>query len=449
VIDYDLRNSGFINYDALSNIERELREQYAIQETEGIRYKRPEDLDTIFRTQAAKLAAQGVESVYDLTPAPYEFQGDDRGTVTNLLNKRTGDVLREARLREGWEEDPTAVAFKKTKNLEGKTVNQPIELQSREEGFDRWGYDTSVEGMAHYGINFVDGVPVFTPYYKDTSSEIFGVNLEDAVKTAIAVAGIYYGGSALLGSGAGTAGAGATAGTAGAGAAGAGAASTGAAAGTGLTAGAGGATGLTAGAAGVTGLTAPAGFTLAPTLGTSLAAGGAGLGLLDGAQFPVEGLQATSSTVPSTAASFGTTTAAEGLAIPTTPGLSAMGGAQGLTVPVAGGTISQLGLVPTGAVPALGPDGFFSTSLVNDPNVLGNAVFSTDSLLLPAAASSGMSLSNALQAGNLANTIFNPPKLPQQGLLGGRQQSQFSLPQAQPTVIGLLPLAERYRRSLI
>jgi hypothetical protein len=126
-----------------------------------------------------------------------------------------------------------------------------------------------------------------------------------------------------------------------------------------------------------------------------------------------------------------------------------MGGAQGLTVPVAGGTISQLGLVPTGAVPALGPDGFFSTSLVNDPNVLGNAVFSTDSLLLPAAASSGMSLSNALQAGNLANTIFNPPKLPQQGLLGGRQQSQFSLPQAQPTVIGLLPLAERYRRSLI
>ena len=448
MIDYDLRNSGFINYDALNNIERELREQYAIQETEGIRYKRPQDLDTIFRTQAAKLAAQGVESVYDLTPAPYEFQGDDRGTVTNLLNKRTGDVLREARLREGWEEDPTAVAFKKTKNLEGETVNQPIELQSRAEGFDRWGYDTSVEGMAHYGINFVDGVPVFTPYYKDTSSRIFGIKIEDAVKAAAAIAAAYYGGSALLSSGAGTAG------TA---AAGTGAASTGAAAGTGLTAGAGGVTGLTAGTASTgigagaigTGLTAPAGFTLAPGVGASLAAGGAGLGLLDGAQFPVDGLQATASNVPSTAASFGTTTAAEGLAIPTTPGLSAMGGAQGLTVPVAGGTISQLGLVPTGAVPALGPDGFFSTSLVNDPNVLGNAVFSTDSLLLPAAASSGMSLSNALQAGLLANTIFNPPKLPQQGLLGGRQQSQFSLPQAQPTVIGLLPLAERYRRSLI
>ncbi len=217
MIDYDFRDSGFINYDALNNIERELREQYAIQETEGIRYKRPEDLGTIFRTQAAKLAAQGVESVYDLVPAPYEFQGDDRGTVTNLLNKRTGDVLREARLREGWEEDPTAVAFKKTRNLEGETVNQPIELQSRAEGFDRWGFDTSVEGMAHYGINFVDGVPVFTPYYKDTASRIFGVKIEDAVKAAAAIAAAYYGGSYLLGgetaAAAGAAEAGAAAGT--------------------------------------------------------------------------------------------------------------------------------------------------------------------------------------------------------------------------------------------
>lgn len=423
--DYDLRNRGFINYDALNNIERELREQYAIQETQGVRYKQPQDLDTIFRTQAAKLAAQGVESVYDLTPAPYEFQGDDRGTVTNLLNKRTGDVLREARLQEGWEEDPTAVTFKKTKNLQGETVNQPIELQSRAEGFDRWGYDTSVEGMAHYGINFVDGVPVFTPYYKDTSSKIFGINLEDAVKTAIAVVAAYYGGSYLLGGE--TAAAGATAGTAGTGAGISGA-------------------GLTSAEMA---LLKGAETYGAGTAGLSAGAGATGFSLLEGAQFPVEGLQATSSTVPSTAASFGTTTAAEGLAIPTTPGLSAMGGAQGLTVPVAGGTISQLGLVPSGAVPSLGTDGFFGPSQINDPNVLGNAVFSTDTLTLPASASSGLGVRDALQAANLANTIFNPPKLPQQGLLGGRQQSQFSLPQAQPTVIGLLPLAERYRRSLI
>jgi hypothetical protein len=398
MIDYNFRDSGFINYDALNNIERELREQYAIQETEGVRYKRPQDLDTIFRTQAAKLAAQGVESVYDLVPAPYEFQGDDRGTVTNLLNKRTGDVLREARLKEGWEEDPTAVTFKKTKNLEGKTVNQPIELQSREEGFDRWGYDTSVEGMAHYGINFVDGVPVFTPYYKDTSSEIFGVNLEDAIKTAIAVAAIYYGGSALLSSGAGTAG------TA---AAGTGAASTGAAAGTGLTAGAGGATGLTAGAAGVTGLTAPAGFTLAPTLGTSLAAGGAGYGLLD---------STLTSSVGETGLLPGATEGFQASAIPSAPG---MGGAQGLTVPVAGGTVTASGLIPTGAtVPLGGPE---------------------------------RSLLDNLRTANSVRNLLSPPTIQQPGQQQpmSRPQSQFSLPAPQPTVLGLLPLAERYRRSLL
>jgi hypothetical protein len=48
-------------------------------------------------------------------------------------------------------------------------------------------------------ITFSSGVPVFTPYYKDTSSKIFGINVEDAVKTAIAIAAIYYGGSYLLG----------------------------------------------------------------------------------------------------------------------------------------------------------------------------------------------------------------------------------------------------------
>jgi hypothetical protein len=403
VIDYNFRDSGFINYDALNNIERELREQYAIQEAEGIRYKRPEDLGTIFRTQAAKLAAQGVESVYDLVPSSYEFQGDDRGTVTNLLNKRTGDVLREARLREGWEEDPTAVAFKKTRSLEGETVNQPIELQSRAEGFDRWGFDTSVEGMAHYGINFVDGVPVFTPYYKDTSSRIFGIKIEDAVKAAAAIAAAYYGGSALLSSGAGTAG------TA--------AAGTGATAGTGLTAGAGGATGLTAGTASTgigagaigTGLTAPAGFTLAPTLGTSLAAGGAGYGLLD---------STLTSSMGETGLLPGATEGFQASAIPSAPG---MGGAQGLTVPVAGGTVTASGLIPTGAtVPLGGPE---------------------------------RSLLDNLRAANSIRNLLTPQQqmgLPQQGLLGGGQARgvDFS-PMYQNTAVGLLPTAEIFRRSLI
>lgn len=399
MIDYDFRDSGFINYDALNNIERELREQYAIQETEGIRYKRPQDLDTIFRTQAAKLAAQGVESVYDLTPAPYEFQGDDRGTVTNLLNKRTGDVLREARLQEGWEEDPTAVTFKKTRNLEGETVNQPIELQSRAEGFDRWGYDTSVEGMAHYGINFVDGVPVFTPYYKDTSSKIFGINLEDAAKAAVAVAAIYYGGSYLLGGE--TAAAGATAGTAG----------TGAGAGTGT---------AIVGTPGVSTIYPVA----APSIGVStlapqaIGAGATGFSLLEGAQFPVEGLKAAASTAPSVTAPFATATA-PGFQASAIPGLSAMGGAQGLTIPVTGGTITGGGLIPAGAP-------------------------------IPLGGGSELSLLDAARGLNtLKDLTFKPPQPGQQQQPMRRPQSQFSLPAPQPTVVGLLPLAERYRRSLI
>jgi len=390
MIDYDLRNSGFINYDALSNIERELREQYAIQETQGVRYKQPQDLDTIFRTQAAKLAAQGVESVYDLVPAPYEFPGDDRGTVTNLLNKRTGDVLREARLKEGWEEDPTAVTFKKTKNLEGETVNQPIELQSRAEGFDRWGYDTSVEGMAHYGINFVDGVPVFTPYYKDTSSKIFGVNLEDAVKTAIAVAAVYYGGSALLGSGAGT-------GTA------------------------------IVGTPGVSTIYPVA----APSIGVST--------LAPQAIGATGSLLAADAALASGGAPISTATAvpAGQLAYP--------------AVEVA--SIPNASLAPTSfqaALPGLGIE--TAASAAPFTAAPGSFQAAVPSLLAPTASGSSL-LSNVrdvARLGDLANTIFNPPKLgsgQQQPIR--RPQSQFSLPAPQQTVVGLLPLAERYRRSLI
>jgi len=391
--DYDLRDSGFINYDALSNIERELREQYAVQETEGVRYKRPEDLGTIFRTQAAKLAAQGVESIYDLVPSSYEFQGDDRGTVTNLLNKRTGDVLREARLQEGWEEDPTAVTFKKTKNLEGKTVNQPIELQSREEGFDRWGYDTSVEGMAHYGINFVDGVPVFTPYYKDTASKIFGVKIEDAVKAAAAIAAAYYGGSALLSSGAGTA-----------------------ATGTAIV-----------GTPGVSTIYTVA----APSIGVST--------LAPQAIGATGSLLAADAALASGGAPISTATAvpAGQLAYP--------------AVEVA--SIPNASLAPTSfqaALPGLGVE--TAASAAPFTAAPGSFQAAVPSLLAPAASGSSL-LSNVrdvARLGNLANTIFNPPKLgsgQQQPIR--RPQSQFSLPAPQPTVVGLLPLAERYRRSLI
>jgi len=389
-----------IDYQAVDNITNELRDQYAIQEESGYRYKKPKDLEDIFRVQAGKLAAQGVKTIYEIAPASWTVEKTGR-EVTNLINTRTGDVLLEARLQEGWEEDPTAFTFKQTRNADREVVNAPIELQKRGEGFDRWGFDTSVEGMAHYGVTFSSGVPVFTPYYKDTSSKIFGINLEDAAKAAVAIAAIYYGGSYLLG--------GETAAAAGAAEAGA------------ATAGAGG--------------------------------GSSTISLLEGMQFPIEGLQGVASTAPSAAAQFATA-ATPGLTVPTIPGLTAMGGAQGLTIPVAGGTISQLGLVPTGATPILGDP----SSFINDPNLLGNAVFSTDTLMLPG--ETGLSLLDGLKTGkdildvvNAVDSLLNPPSNQtqprQQQQPMSRPQSQFSLPAPRQTVAGLLPLAERYRRSLI
>jgi hypothetical protein len=59
-----------------------------------------------------------------------------------------------------------------------------------------------------------------------------------------------------------------------------------------------------------------------------------------------------------------------GLKAPTTPNLATMGGGQGLTADVEGGTVGEMGLTPDTAAPILGdPD-----SMINDPNVLGREV---------------------------------------------------------------------------
>ena len=239
-----------------------------------------------------------------------------------------------------------------------------------------------------------------------------------------------------------------TAGLAGVGplAGGASAAGGGAALGTGLTAGAGGVTGLTAGAAGVTGLTAPAGFALAPALGATL--GTAALGttssslgspnIFEGATFPQQGLQ-----VPPINSSQvalipeGTALAGQGLQVPTLPGLSAMGGGTGLAVGVPGGTVTQLGFVPTGATPVLGDP----ASFINNPDVLGNTVFSTDYLAAPGAAASGISASDALRLANQAAGLLGAgqnPLVPQGGTGGlpGRAAGQVDYS-------GLLALLQR------
>jgi hypothetical protein len=92
-----------------------------------------------------------------------------------------------------------------------------------------------------------------------------------------------------------------------------------------------------------------------------------------------------------------------------------MGGGTGLAVGVPGGTVTQLGMVPTGATPVLGDP----ASFINDPNVLGNTVFTTDTLLAPGAAT-GPSVTDTLQNLNRLRGLLgageNPLVPQQQGL---------------------------------
>lgn len=187
---------------------------------------------------------------------------------------------------------------------------------------------------------------------------------------------------------------------------------TGMAGGTGLTAGAGGVTGLTAGTGGATGLLAPAGFTLAPELGASLlAAGGASnAGLLDTTKFPTS--------IPEMGGGTGLTptTAGQGLQVPTSPNIASMGGAQGLTVPVTSGTITQMGLTPTGATPVLGNP----SSFINNPEVLGQPIIQQGT-------PTGISPTDALRA---ANTIRQ--------LAEGQQQQKTPEQQAGQMAAGVV-----------
>lgn len=88
------------------------------------------------------------------------------------------------------------------------------------------------------------------------------------------------------------------------------------------------------------------------------------ISLLDTVKFPTS--------IPEMGGGTGITpgAAGQGLQLPTSPNIASMGGGQGLTVPVTGGTISQMGLTPTGATPVLGSP----SSFINNPEVLGQPV---------------------------------------------------------------------------
>jgi len=124
--------------------------------------------------------------------------------------------------------------------------------------------------------------------------------------------------------------------------------------------------------------------------------------LIDGANFPpaAEGMGGGTGITPGAAG--------EGLQLPTTPNIGAMGGGQGLLVPVAGGTVGALGFTPAGAVPILGDPGSF----INNPDVLGQPVLAQGS------PNPLISVQDALRGARLASNLLTPQQqqVPQQDI---------------------------------
>jgi len=140
-----------INNTTVNKLADQLKAQYdAIKENAGYTYAKEENLDDIFKAQAAKLAVNGINDLADV--------GEKDGM---LVNKVTGDVIKKVELKgEDWKNDGST-AFKLTED---------IKIEDRG-AFQRWGKDVSTPGQADYGINFVDGQAVMVPIWKDTKTD--------------------------------------------------------------------------------------------------------------------------------------------------------------------------------------------------------------------------------------------------------------------------------------
>ena len=392
------------------------------------------DLPTIFNQQAAQLADAGVTSITNL-----------RIQDGKLIDSATGKTV-------------------STSNLGGQVA------VDRDTGVQKWGdIFTGVKGGANYGIQALDdGSVVLFPAWeksKSLTSQIVGSDLFKVASLALAAYGVYNLGTTLAGAG----------GAEAVSAAAAGGASVAPQSFQALLAEKGIQTAATTAgstavpgsfAAALPGLVAPVGILDLPSYG-----------LLDETTFPQDGI---STTIPPGGADMGV---AQGITVvppatvgaPATiagleaPGLSAMGGAQGVTVPVTTpvtmpngqvvmqpGVVSEMGFVPSTATPALGDP----SSFINDPNLLYDpntpgAVISEDYLATNFSTPSGISIKDALDAARLGKQLLTPQQQMQQGGLlsvGGGQAQPMGVdfsPLYGQTVVGLLPLAEQYRRSLL
>jgi hypothetical protein len=117
-----------------------------------------------------------------------------------------------------------------------------------------------------------------------------------------------------------------------------------------------------------------------------------------------------------------------------------------------GGTGASIGSALASTFP--GETVFTSQGLLSGGSTLDP--FAKDIAGITSTADSGIGLTDALRAANSINSLLNPPTIQQQAGLpqaqsvgGGQARGVDFSPLYQNTLVGLLPLAERYRRSLI
>jgi hypothetical protein len=217
-----------IDKDAEETIYQELKTQYDLAAEGGYKYKHESDLDEIFRSEAAKLAAGGVKSIYDIGTRETErsstvsgvykvgdnyFYDEDSGEgsinrvmidpekvlnveetfktvysddtgqyvevpagltvkvaedpLVELVNKNTGDPLYDVILQGNYREDPTSYKFR---------GNETIDVEQRG-GYERIHYNTKVRDMADYSFQMIsDGqgneIPFMVPVFKSTKTDL-------------------------------------------------------------------------------------------------------------------------------------------------------------------------------------------------------------------------------------------------------------------------------------
>ena len=420
--------------NAISSVRTQLENQYNNLQKIDSRFGyagRNADLNAVFNQQAAQLADAGVTNI-----------GDLRIQDGRLVDSATGKVV-------------------STSNLGGQVA------VDRDTGVQKWGdIFSGVEGGANYGImQSPDGSVLLFPAWEKTKSlaaQIGGRELEKYITPLLTIGGAVVGvpGLGAVGGAAGGAAIGSTAGqllasgevdwekvALSAGGAGAGAYVKGLITGA-EAAGASGAATPTADLTGTTygGMTgADAGF--------SVAAGTPAYDLLGPVDFTRIG---ETGLIPSEAYSEITAVeriAADGSTLPSTitglsaPGLSSMGGAMGVTIPVVNpvnyqpGLISEMGFVPSTATPSLGDP----ASFINNPDYLGAPVISEDYLATTAAdMPSAMNIKDVLNMARTGMQLFGGQ---QQGLLGGGMGGGGGQTAAGVDYSGLLSLLQGKART--